>query len=126
MADLHYFHLSITFQSCTLVCFSTAACLACGNFVLSFPAQSDEILPELYPMFFHNLEDAIPSVRAGAAAALGSVVRAHGEGALAPVLSKVREGLQGLAQQPSDGADLIRSKQVSTSGYHIDQKLYNR
>ncbi len=36
-------------------------------------------LDELFPLFFANLEDSIPSVRQGAAAALTSVTKAYGE-----------------------------------------------
>lgn len=71
------------------------------------------MLPDLYPMFFRNLEDAIPSVRAGAAAALGNVVRSLGEKALASLLTKIMEGLQGLSQQPSDVPAACESRQVS-------------
>ena len=35
-------------------------------------------LNELFPLFFGNLEDSIPSVRQGAAAAIASVVKAYG------------------------------------------------
>ena len=36
-------------------------------------------LDELFPLFLSNLEDSIPSVRQGAAAALASVTKAYGE-----------------------------------------------
>lgn len=35
-------------------------------------------MEELYPLFFTNLEDNIPSVRQGAAIALANVVKAYG------------------------------------------------
>ena len=35
-------------------------------------------LDELFPLFFGNLEDSIPSVRQGAAAAIASVVKVYG------------------------------------------------
>ena len=56
----------------------SAACVACGNFVLCFPEESRSTLPALYPLFFNNLQDNIPSVRQGAALALSNVVRAYG------------------------------------------------
>ena len=34
-------------------------------------------MPELYPLFYENLQDNIPSVREGAAIALGNVTRAY-------------------------------------------------
>ncbi|GFY50793.1 uncharacterized protein TNIN_184761 [Trichonephila inaurata madagascariensis] len=55
-----------------------AACLACGNFVLCFPNESKAVLEKLYPLFFTNLKDGIPSVRQGAAGALANVVKAYG------------------------------------------------
>ena len=35
-------------------------------------------MDELYPLFFGNLSDGIPSVRQGAAMSLGNVVKAYG------------------------------------------------
>ena len=35
-------------------------------------------MDELYPLFFGNLSDSIPSVRQGAAMSLGNVVKAYG------------------------------------------------
>jgi len=35
-------------------------------------------MDELYPLFFENLSDSIPSVRQGAAMSLGNVVKAYG------------------------------------------------
>ena len=35
-------------------------------------------LDELFPLFFSNLEDSIPSVRQGGAVAIANVVRAYG------------------------------------------------
>ena len=35
-------------------------------------------LDELFPLFFTNLEDSIPSVRQGAAVAVANVVKAYG------------------------------------------------
>ena len=36
-------------------------------------------MPALYPLFFNNLQDNIPSVRQGAALALVNVVKAYGK-----------------------------------------------
>ncbi|KAJ7369805.1 hypothetical protein OS493_036321 [Desmophyllum pertusum] len=76
-----------------------AACVACGNFVLCFPQECSSSMDELYPLFFENLSDSIPSVRQGAAMSLGNVVKAYGEGALTIVIKKVTEGLQGVEKQ---------------------------
>jgi hypothetical protein len=53
-------------------------------------------------MFFHNLEDPIPSVRQGAASSLANVVRAYGQEALAAVMEKVTTGLKGVRNQPAE------------------------
>lgn len=39
-------------------------------------------MPTLYPLFFNNLQDNIPSVRQGAALALANVLKAYGESLL--------------------------------------------
>lgn len=51
-------------------------------------------MESLYPMFYRNLSDPIPSVRQGAASALSNVVKAYGEEALRRVMGHVVEGLQ--------------------------------
>ncbi|EDO29281.1 predicted protein, partial [Nematostella vectensis] len=76
-----------------------AACVACGNFIQSFPNECQPKMPDLYPLFFTNLEDKIPSVRQGAAIALGNVVKAYGNEAKTIVFSKVREGLKEVQNQ---------------------------
>jgi len=76
-----------------------AACVACGNFVLCFPEECSPSMDELYPLFFENLSDSIPSVRQGAAMSLGNVVKAYGESALSVVIKKAKEGLQGVEKQ---------------------------
>lgn len=59
-----------------------AACLAFGHFVKCFSEETETYINSLYPLFFTNLEHHIPSVRQGAAASLGNVVRAYGHPAL--------------------------------------------
>ncbi|XP_025103889.1 uncharacterized protein LOC112569974 [Pomacea canaliculata] len=78
-----------------------AACVACGNFILCFPEESRHELPSLYPLFFNNLQDNISSVRQGAAIALVNVVKAYGESSYETVLGKVKEGFEGLENQPA-------------------------
>ncbi|XP_022785332.1 uncharacterized protein LOC111325729 [Stylophora pistillata] len=76
-----------------------AACVACGNFVLCFPQECSSSMDDLYPLFFENLSDSIPSVRQGAAVSLSNVVKAYGETALNIVTKRVTEGLQGIEKQ---------------------------
>ncbi|XP_023717328.1 uncharacterized protein LOC111869790 isoform X2 [Cryptotermes secundus] len=92
-----------------LVCFQDdswpvrdAACMACGNFILCFPEESRGALPSLYPMFFCNLGDPIPSVRQGAASSLANIVRAYGQEAVATVMEKATAGLKGVMNQPAE------------------------
>ncbi|XP_063218137.1 uncharacterized protein LOC134528448 isoform X1 [Bacillus rossius redtenbacheri] len=79
-----------------------AACVACGHFVLCFPDEAHGSLALLYPLFFANLGDPIASVRQGAAAALGNVVRAYGREAAARVMDQVTQGLKGVRNQPAE------------------------
>jgi hypothetical protein len=55
-----------------------AACLACGNFMSSFPGECRPTLPQLLPLFFSSLEDSMPSVRQGAASSLATLVSVYG------------------------------------------------
>ncbi|XP_064602415.1 uncharacterized protein LOC135468221 [Liolophura sinensis] len=90
-----------------IVCFNDdswpvrdAACVACGNFVQCFPQESKDSMPTLYPLFFNNLQDNIPSVRQGAALALANVLKAYGDESAKIVIAKIKEGLEGVASQP--------------------------
>jgi len=76
-----------------------AACIACGNFIKSFPAETASSLEELFPLFFLNLSDNIPSVRHGAASALASVVSAHPDVALPVCLAKIESGWKEVPKQ---------------------------
>ena len=77
------------------------ACVAAGNFVAQFPTESQDKIPELFPLFLTNLKDPISSVRQGAALAMSSTVRACGDDAmLVKVLDVVKDGLKGLKEQP--------------------------
>ncbi|XP_071441316.1 uncharacterized protein [Hetaerina americana] len=79
-----------------------AACLACGNFISCFPEESRGLLPSLYPLFFRNLGDSIPSVRQGGAAALGSCAKVYGKEAATMMLDQAIQGLKDVQNQPSD------------------------
>ena len=77
------------------------ACVACGNFILSFPEDCKEEINVLYPLFFDNLSDPIPSVRQGAAIALTNVATAYIDESLCIIFEKVIIGLQSLKTQKS-------------------------
>ncbi|XP_042227117.1 uncharacterized protein LOC121869653 [Homarus americanus] len=79
-----------------------AACVACGNFILCFPEEAQGTMEELYPLFFTNLQDNIPSVRQGAAIAIANIVRAYGKDVLPMIIEKMKEGLKGVENQPSE------------------------
>ncbi|XP_048737561.2 uncharacterized protein LOC125652410 [Ostrea edulis] len=90
-----------------LICFNDdswpvrdAACVACGNFVLCFPEESRSSMPALYPLFYSNLQDNIPSVRQGAALAIANVAQVYGQESHEEILKKVKEGIEGIKNQP--------------------------
>ncbi|XP_071785582.1 uncharacterized protein [Asterias amurensis] len=76
-----------------------AACIACGKFVNCFPVESRPSMEVLYPLFFANLADNIPSVRQGAAVALCNVSKAYGEDASTLLLGRIKDGIAGLKNQ---------------------------
>lgn len=100
----------------------TAACLACGNFIVCFPEESRPALPSLYPMFFHNLEDPIPSVRQGAASSIANVVRAYGQEALATVMEKITIGLKGVRNQPAE-SERYRDMEHGQASFGVVKRL---
>lgn len=112
-----------------LICFNDdswpvrdAACVACGNFVLCFPEESKGEIPALYPLFFNNLQDNIPSVRQGAAIALVNVVKAYGEASQDTVLGKVKEGLEGLENQPAT-SEKYSAMDTGPATYSVTKQL---
>ncbi|KAK2178117.1 hypothetical protein NP493_558g01003 [Ridgeia piscesae] len=112
-----------------LVCFKDeswpvrdASCVACGNFVLCFPEESKGAMTDLYTLFFENLQDAIASVRQGAALALANVVRAYGKEAQEIVLGKAREGLAGVEKQEVT-AERYSSLDKSPATYGVVKRL---
>ena len=84
--------LSRDFQTLHSFCLQVrdAACLACGKFVLAYPAEAREALPRLYERWFDHLTENIPSVRAGAAASLACAAQAYSREALDVVLPRLR------------------------------------
>ncbi|CAI8043758.1 hypothetical protein GBAR_LOCUS24277, partial [Geodia barretti] len=77
-----------------------AACLACGNFMSSFPEECRPTLPQLLPLFFSSLEDSMPSVRQGAASSLATLVSVYGSEVEEKVMSVLRERIPLAATQP--------------------------
>jgi hypothetical protein len=114
-------HGCILLDACALILL-TAACLACGNFILCFPDESRAALPSLYLMFFRNLEDPIPSVRQGAASSLANVVRAYGQEALATVMENITIGLKGVRNQPPE-SERYRDMDHGQATFGIVKKL---
>ncbi|KAK6621052.1 hypothetical protein RUM43_011356 [Polyplax serrata] len=84
-----------------------AACLACGNFVLCFPNESKSAMKSLYPMFYRNLSDSIPSVRQGAASALANVARAYGETAVQNMVVHIKELLENVKRQDPESEKYV-------------------
>lgn len=63
-------------------------------------------------MFYRNLEDVIPSVRAGAATALAGVAKARDPATLENIMARLLDGLKAVAKQPKDLPDQTESKQA--------------
>ncbi|XP_033735448.1 uncharacterized protein LOC117323982 isoform X2 [Pecten maximus] len=114
-----------------------AACVASGNFVVCFPEESRSSLPALYPLFFNNLQDNIPSVRQGAALAISNLVQAYGQDSLDIVMGKIKEGLDGLEKQPASTekyTDLdtapatygvVKRRRDNDLDLHTDRQMYS-
>lgn len=79
-----------------------AACVACGHFIQCFPIESKPDMNRLYGLFFDNLQDSIPSVRQGAAVALGNVVQAYGTEAINKISPLIHERLETVKTQSSE------------------------
>ncbi|CAG0878691.1 unnamed protein product [Darwinula stevensoni] len=114
-----------------------AACLASGNFVSHFPEESQSKMDALYPLFFNNLQDNIPSVRIGAAVAIASVVKVYKPDALIIVMERLKSGLKGIKDQPSESekyGDLEKGPAVygvkkrlrdNDKELHTDKQMYS-
>ncbi|XP_078313834.1 uncharacterized protein LOC111130281 [Crassostrea virginica] len=112
-----------------LICFNDdswpvrdAACVACGNFVLCFPEESRSSMPALYPLFYNNLQDNIPSVRQGAALALANVAQVYGQESYEEILKKVKEGLEGVKDQP-ETTEKYSNLDKGPATYSVAKKL---
>lgn len=66
------------------------ACLATAGCVAAFPGECQHHLPVLYPLWFHQLDDNVWSVRAHAAVALADVVKAYPLSAFEVVMPVLR------------------------------------
>jgi len=112
-----------------LICFKDdswpvrdAACIACGQFVLCFPEESKSALPNLYPLFFLNLQDNIASVRQGAALALANLVRAYGNTEQDTIFDKIKEGFEKIKDQPKS-SEKYGSLDKSPATYGVVKQL---
>lgn len=112
-----------------LICFNDdswpvrdAACVACGNFVMCFPEESRSSLSALYPLFYTNLQDSIPSVRQGAALALANALRAYGDECFNELVQKVKDGLAGVEKQPAN-TEKYSSLDKGPATYGVVKKL---
>lgn len=113
------------------------ACVACGNFIAAFPEESKPLLDVLYPLFFTNLQDPIPSVRQGAAVALTNVAKAYGEEAVSEIFGKVTIGIKSIETQSANSeryeglekgvATYGVIKQMRDNDYdlHSNQQMYS-
>ncbi|CAL1530399.1 unnamed protein product [Lymnaea stagnalis] len=127
-----------------LICFNDdswpvrdAACIACGHFVLCFPEESRSSLPALYPLFFNNLQDNIPSVRQGAAVAITNIVKAYGGAEQEIVFAKIKEGFENIKDQPAtsekyENVDkspatygVVKQLRDNDMDLHTDQQMYS-
>jgi hypothetical protein len=115
-----------------------AACLACGNFMSSFPTECHPWLAELLPLFTGSLEDSMPSVRQGAAASLATLVTVYGSEVEEEVMTVMRERIPLAASQPLThtlhaGVDprpavfgVVRRVPEGTEDLsHTDQQMYS-
>lgn len=114
-----------------------AACLACGNFILCYPKESRSFMDSLYPLFFANLKDGIPSVRQGAAGALANVVKAYGDEAYLLIEEKIKSGLTGVKDQPSESEkygqldrgpatfSVVKKLRDNDMELHTDKQMYS-
>ena len=112
-----------------LICFKDeswpvrdTACLACGNFVLSFPDDCRAKLDVLYPLFFANLGDPIPSVRQGGAIALSNIVRAYKGETHAGIFDKIANGLRSVENQKAT-SERYESMDKGTATYGVIKQL---
>lgn len=78
------------------------ACVASGNFIRSYPAECQDKIPVLMPMFLENLKDPISSVRQGAALSIANVLQAYQEAMFDQIKEILTDGFAGLSDQPEE------------------------
>ncbi|XP_012562698.2 uncharacterized protein LOC100213644 [Hydra vulgaris] len=100
------------------------ACVACGNFALSFPQECAQLIDTIYPLFFTNLGDPIPTVRQGAAVALKNVVKAFGEKSADLVFKKLNEGL-GAVEFQKASSERYDGLEKGAATYGVVKKLHD-
>ena len=98
------------------------ACVACGSFVKSFPKESKSSMEELYPLFFTNLADPIPSVRQGGAIALANIADAYGDEATEKIFETVKRGLA-MVETQKDNAELFHSLEKGPTTYGVAKRI---
>lgn len=113
-----------------------AACVSCGNLLIEFHQQVKAHQQTLYKLFLANLEDPIPSVRAGAAISIGKYVKVYGDEELDTVVNQLREGFDYIKTQPEDSENFVGlNKKPAVFGVvknvaindanHTDQIMYS-
>ena len=114
-----------------------AACVACGNFILSFAEKTRNQQTLLYRLFLGNLKDPIPSVREGAGVALAKYVKAFGNEVLPCVLEEIKDGLLEVKKQPENADKYIgldkrpvqfgvaKNIHENDDKRHTDQQMYS-
>ena len=82
------------------------ACVAAGKFVLNFPVPSKRCVDKLKELFLINLQDAISSVRQGAALALANLTRAYEDNEAGLItfdlLLKIQQNLENISSQSTE------------------------
>lgn len=110
-----------------------AACVSCGNLLLEFYDEVRSHENVLYKLFLGNLQDPIPSVRAGAAITLGKYAKAYPE-KLQVVVKEIEDGFDFIKTQPEDSENFIGlDKKPAVFGVvknlhdpnHTDQIMYS-
>ena len=111
-----------------------SACISCGNLLLEFPEEVKCHRDVLYKLFLGNLQDPIPSVRAGAAISLGKYVKAYNDEVMTEIVNEIKEGFDFIKTQPQDSDNFVGlDKKPAVFGVvknlqdpnHTDQIMYS-
>ena len=113
-----------------------AACIACGNFVLSHPQECQPQREHLFELWFEHLADNIQSVRMHAAVALSKAMKAYPE-SVDLVVQKLGEMLPRAKEQKVDSKALpgygnttlfgvaARHAHANNAHTHTDQQTFS-